>query len=44
MVRPAAFDFNPQTAATNKLQRSGGSVPASQALSEFDHFTQALRT
>jgi hypothetical protein len=46
MIRPAAFDYNPQTAATNRMQRTGESAQPvqSQALSEFEHFTQALRT
>ena len=47
MIRPAAFDYNPQTAGTNKLQRPAGSGAQSgqaQALSEFDHFVQALRS
>jgi hypothetical protein len=46
MIRPAAFDYNPQTAATNKMQRSGHEPAQSaqaQALAEFDQFTQALR-
>jgi hypothetical protein len=46
MIRPAAFDYNPQTAGTNKLQQPGGSAQAPQplALAEFERFTQALRT
>jgi hypothetical protein len=46
MVRPAAFDYNPQTAATNKMQRPGEAArpPRVLARSEFDQFTQALRT
>jgi hypothetical protein len=46
MIRPAAFDYNPQTAATNKMQQSGTSVgsPQAQALAEFDQLVQALRT
>src|SRR5262245_6052527 len=46
MIRPAAFDYNPQTAATNKMQLPGRAVQSSQAqaLAEFDRFTQALRT
>jgi hypothetical protein len=44
MVRPARFDYNPQTAATNRMQRPGESAQPAQslALSEFDHFIQAL--
>ena len=44
MIRPAAFDYNPETAATNKMQRPGGAQSAqAQALSEFDQCVQALR-
>jgi hypothetical protein len=46
MIRPAAFDYNPETAATNKMQQHPGtqSAPAqAQALSEFDQCVQALR-
>jgi hypothetical protein len=47
MIRPAAFDYNPQTAATNRMQkdRQPGAVQSgqAQALSEFDAFAQALR-
>lgn len=44
MVRPAAFGFNPQTAATNRLQ-TFAELPAAQALarSEFDALVRALR-
>jgi len=47
MVRPAAFNYNPQTAATNKMQRTAvqaAASPQAQALSEFEQFTQALRS
>jgi len=45
MIRPAAFDYNPETATTNKLQKpAGGLSGQAQALSEFDHFVHALRT
>jgi hypothetical protein len=46
MIRPASFDYNPQTAGTNKLQHPGGlgQAPQAQALTEFDGFVQALRT
>jgi hypothetical protein len=46
MIRPAAFDYNPQTAVTNKLQRPGelAQSPQVQALAEFDEMVHALRT
>ena len=45
MIRPAAFDYNPETAATNKMQRPGGGPSGqAQALSEFDQCVQALRS
>ena len=47
MIRPAAFDYNPETAVTNKMQTPPGTAAQSgqaQALSEFDHFVQALRS
>ena len=47
MIRPAAFDYNPQTALTNKMQRPPGAAAQpvqAQAASEFDHFVQALRS
>jgi hypothetical protein len=44
MIRPAAFDYNPETAATNKMQKPGGPQSGqAQALSEFDQCVQALR-
>ena len=44
MIRPAAFDYNPETAATNKMQKLGGAQSGqAQALSEFDQCVQALR-
>ena len=47
MIRPAAFDYNPETAATNKLQQPGQAAQSgqaqAQALSEFDQCVQALR-
>jgi len=51
MVRPAAFDYNPQTADSNRLQRppAGGeaaaphSGTAAAALAEFDAAVAALR-
>jgi hypothetical protein len=44
MVRPAAFDYNPETALTNRMQQvSDRSVPAqAQACAEFDHFARTL--
>jgi len=46
MIRPAAFDYNPETAITNKMQQPGQAVHPgqAQALSEFEQFTQALRS
>jgi hypothetical protein len=44
MIRPAAFDYNPETAVTNKLQHPGAAqMGQAQALSEFDQCVQALR-
>ena len=43
MIRPAAFDYNPETALTNKMQRppqTGGA--GAQALAEFDGLVRAL--
>ena len=46
MIRPAAFDYNPETAATNRMQQPGQATEPgqAQALSEFDQFTRALRS
>ena len=50
MIRPAAFDYNPETAATNRMQQppqgvAGQGVPGQpSALAEFEQFTQALRS
>jgi hypothetical protein len=46
MIRPAAFDYNPETAVTNRMQQPGaGAAPQqAQALSEFEQFTRALRS
>jgi hypothetical protein len=52
MIRPAAFDYNPETAVTNKMQRPGqgaagpGQGPPGQppALVEFDQLARALRS
>ena len=46
MVRPRAFAFNPETAATNTFQKGGSAPPAqlqAQALIEFDQCVRALR-
>ncbi|HEY6482918.1 MAG TPA: arginine deiminase-related protein [Steroidobacteraceae bacterium] len=45
MVRPAACGYNPETAATNKLQMPEPDPAAAQAraLAEFDAFVTALR-
>ncbi|HXR92632.1 MAG TPA: arginine deiminase-related protein, partial [Steroidobacteraceae bacterium] len=44
MIRPASFDYNPETAATNSMQQhgSGGAEAALEACREFDRFVQAL--
>lgn len=45
MVRPAAFDYNPETAATNRLQKAAPPQSGqARALAEFDGFVQALRS
>jgi hypothetical protein len=47
MVRPAAFQYNPETAGTNKMQKRGqadATAEQAAALSEFDRFVKALRT
>lgn len=47
MIRPAAFDYNPETAATNRMQQraSGTPVHASEmARIEFDVFVRALES
>ncbi len=46
MIRPAAFDYNPQTAASNRLQIAdvpGAVSPATLAVAEFDAAVLALR-
>jgi hypothetical protein len=45
MVRPAAFGWNAETAASNRFQEAGGdeSVPV-RALAEFDGLVAALRS
>lgn len=44
MVRPAAFGFNPETAATNRFQQTGGSAVGVTAAArrEFDGLVNAL--
>jgi hypothetical protein len=43
MVRPKAFGFNEETAASNRFQQPGGSPDtAARALAEFDAFAAAL--
>ncbi len=47
MVRPAAFGFNPETAASNRFQRDVGVPaidPATAARAEFDLLATALRS
>jgi hypothetical protein len=48
MVRPAAFGYNPETAATNHLQRRGAEATASvaheRARAEFDGLVRALQS
>ncbi|MGC1458257.1 MAG: arginine deiminase-related protein [Steroidobacteraceae bacterium] len=45
MIRPAAFDYNPQTAASNRLQCAvdDSSGVAQRAVAEFDAAVTALR-
>lgn len=45
MIRPAAFDYNPETALTNRMQRPDGSTDsAERARAEFDGVVRALRS
>jgi len=55
MIRPAAFDYNPETAATNSMQQSPGTVAGAsgvasggsnneRALAEFRQFVHALES
>ena len=45
MIRPAAFDYNPETALTNKMQRPDGSADsAARARAEFDGVVRALQS
>ncbi len=47
MIRPAAFGYNPETAANNAFQQSEGAENTeaiqTQALAEFDAFVEKLR-
>ena len=45
MIRPAAFDYNSQTAASNRMQSAAGAIPdaAQRAVAEFDAAVSALR-
>lgn len=44
MIRPAAFDYNPQTAINNKFQRHGREQNIqSLALEQFDYFVSLLK-
>ncbi len=45
MIRPAAFDYNPHTAASNRLQSPGDGTPdaAERAIAEFDAAVTALQ-
>jgi hypothetical protein len=44
MIRPASFDYNPETAATNRMQHgtAGSSAAAVEARREFDRLVRAL--
>jgi hypothetical protein len=46
MIRPAAFGFNPETAASNRFQRAGvdAAAAAPQARAEFDAAVRAIRS
>lgn len=48
MIRPAAFDYNPQTAVTNSMQQrpggSGAHACNDVACAEFQHMVNALRS
>jgi hypothetical protein len=45
MIRPAAFDYNPETALTNKMQRPADRQDSSaDARSEFDGLVRALES
>ncbi len=42
LIRPASFGFNTETAATNAFQQNTGTSVLTQALQEFDAFTEHL--
>jgi hypothetical protein len=45
MIRPAAFDYNPETALTNKMQRPDTATDsAARARAEFDGVVRALQS
>jgi len=45
MIRPASFDYNPETALTNKMQRAAGREDSSAlARTEFDGLVRALKS
>lgn len=47
LIRPAAFGFNAETAATNRLQRAGalsGDAAQARAVNEFDGLVAALHS
>ncbi|HVW69426.1 MAG TPA: arginine deiminase-related protein [Steroidobacteraceae bacterium] len=45
MIRPAAFDYNPETAATNRMQQRPDGVSGQvRACAEFDGLVAALRS
>src|SRR5579862_7538960 len=46
MIRPAACDYNPETAVTNRMQQraAGATAQQVQALAEFEQFARALRS
>ena len=47
MIRPAAFDYNPETAATNRMQQRpapGTGAAQERALAEFDGCVHTLRS
>jgi hypothetical protein len=44
MIKPAAFNYNPQTAASNRMQKQeAGSAAPAQAVDEFARLAEALR-
>lgn len=45
MIRPAAFDYNPETALTNRMQRPDSTADSAvRARAEFDGLVRALRS